>query len=128
MMSFNWQQIRLLIICAAMMMTFFIVVPSAHATTEDQEESDSETTTTTSEDNDSSNIENAIKEKQSSIDDSVKEMAQQAFVNGSCLDALDKMRVLAHPDIEVAKLGIDISTCGDDSVSSAREMLEQNKK
>lgn len=70
-----------------------------------------------------------IAAKMAQIDEQTKEMAEEAFLIGTCLNSSDKMKILAHPDTNVAILGTEIPTCqgNDDDVMSAREMLSDKK-
>lgn len=58
-----------------------------------------------------SDDDDAIKAEMDKRDEQTKEMAETAFLNGTCVESMDKMRILAHPDQDVAILGTEIPTC-----------------
>jgi hypothetical protein len=61
---------------------------------------------TTTENND-----DAIEKEMDKRQDQTKEMAETALLNGTCLDSLDIMKILAHPDRDVAILETEIPSC-----------------
>ena len=58
-----------------------------------------------------SNNDDEIAQKLAEGQDKVKEMAEEALLNGTRLPAMDIMSILAHTDRDVAYLGTQIPTC-----------------
>lgn len=53
----------------------------------------------------------AVEQKISGIQDERLKMAEEAFLNGTCLENMDKMMLLTVPDPKAAELAMNIETC-----------------